>query len=73
MVQNKTLTKVEAITLMEQGFKLTHEYFTFDEWITYGRRGMILTEEGYLHRSVEFWKDRSKAFDTGWSIFKENK
>lgn len=65
------MTRKEAITAMREGKKVTHEYFTSDEWATQ-EHGLILLEDGVVCSPMEFWKDRqSKMFDDGWSIFIE--
>jgi hypothetical protein len=65
------MTKQEAITAMREGKKVTHRYFTSDEWITLNGY-MIVTEEGYSIPEHAFWKDRqSPSFEDGWSIYYE--
>ena len=65
------MTKLEAIAAMREGKKVTHRYFTENEWITM-QGYMIVTEEGYKTPNYMFWKDRQiPAFDDGWSIFYE--
>ena len=65
------MTRKEAITAMCEGKKVTHEYFTPDEWATQ-EHGLILLEDGVRCSSAEFWKYRqAKEFNEGWEIFNE--
>jgi len=67
------LTKDTAIVLMSQGLKLTHTYFSKDEWVTMiPGMNMMLTEDGYKTVSGEWWSYRmGPAFETGWSLWEE--
>lgn len=66
------MTKQEAIQAMEKGEKVTHTYFSPDEWITI-QNGSILTEEGYLIYQDEFWSYRENSyFNEGWELYKSN-
>lgn len=51
------MTKSEAIKAMQEGHKVSHYYFTDDEWITM-ENGLIVTEDGYKHKPEEFWSYR---------------
>jgi len=51
------MNKQEAIEAMKAGKKVTHRYFSSDEWMTI-KDGKIETEEGYLHNSIQFWSYR---------------
>ena len=64
------MNKQEAIEAMKKGFKVTHDYFSSDEFITMiGDK--IVTEEGYSFNATEFWKYRThESFNTGWSYYK---
>lgn len=65
------MTRKEAITAMREGKKVTHDYFTPDEWATQ-EHGLILLEDGVKCAPSAFWHDRqSKMFDDGWAIFVE--
>ena len=55
------MTKKEAIILMQQGVKITHIYFSKEEWVTM-EDGMILLEDGVRCEQVEFWKWRTSDF-----------
>lgn len=63
------MTKQEAIQQMEEGVKITHNYFASDEWMTI-KNGKILTEEGYSHDIREFWLYRTgNGFEDGYSVW----
>lgn len=64
------LTKAEAIQAMKEGKKVTHHYFSDNEFIKLAPCGRIETEEGYLIAPYLFWLDRKgEAFENGWFIF----
>lgn len=66
------MTKQEAIEAMKAGKKVTHVYFTDEEWITM-EGNVIIDENGYHFDPDLFWFDRkSEAFNTGWSEFKKS-
>ena len=63
------LSKDEAIALMKQGKKVTHRYFSNDEWITM-LGNIIRMEMGQECWSSEFWRDRQgEAWETDWSLY----
>lgn len=65
------MTKQEAIEQMENGVKITHDYFAYDEWMTI-KNNRIITEDGYSHSKNEFWAYRTdERWDNGYSIFEE--
>lgn len=65
----KELTKQQAIEAMREGKKITHRYFSPEEYITI-KDNKIVTEEGYRCSQMEFWAYRtSKEFETGWYLF----
>ena len=65
------MTRYEAIKAMREGKKVTHEYFTPEEWATQ-EHGLILLEDGVRCSPAEFWKWRqTKEFNEGWEIFNE--
>ena len=65
------MTKQEAIQKMRDGEKLTHTYFSSDEWVKSNQDGTILIlEDGVECSPNEFWKYRQdENFNTGWEIF----
>ncbi len=66
------MTRDEAIRAMNYGCKVTHSYFTDDEYI-YMEDHDIISEEGYNFGGVfgEFWWEKStnENFDEGWSVY----
>lgn len=61
------MTKQEAIWAMEEGKKVTHRYFSSDEWISLVDR-RIISEDGVRHDS--FWElHTDAAYETDWEIF----
>lgn len=64
------MTKAEAIQAMENGKKVTHKYFSPEEWATM-EMGLIVLEDGVKCEPDEFWKYRKDPmFDNDWSIYK---
>jgi hypothetical protein len=69
--ENDSMTKDEAIEAMKAGKRVTHKYFSPEEWITM-EDGMIVTEDGYRFSPESFWRFRTKPyFDNDWKLFKE--
>jgi hypothetical protein len=69
--ENDSMTKAEAIEAMEAGKRVTHTYFTPEEWISM-EDGKIVTEDGYKFDPDEFWMHRfDPIFNENWIIFKE--
>lgn len=67
------MNKYEAIKMMEQGRKMTHVYFSPDEWVTMDN-GLMLFEDGCKTTPRLFWMDRTgERWETGWNVFNENK
>ncbi len=65
------MTKSEAIKAMREGVKVTHRYFTNDEFIKM-ESNKIIDENDCILCPDEFWSYRTNAwFDSGWSIFKD--
>ncbi len=65
------MTRQEAIKLMEQGLKVTHDYFSEDEWMTI-KNGKYVFEDGVKCNPDEFWKYRQDAsWDEDWSIYED--
>lgn len=57
---------MEAHNCMEQGFKITHETFTVEEFLYIDDRGVIRDEKGYDF--TEGWISRLETpyFADGW-------
>ena len=71
------MTREEALQAMIDGHKVTHRFFTSDEFI-YMKAQDIYTEEGYNMGTVnsEFWRMRGdepggELWHDGWSLYKE--
>lgn len=63
------ITKAQAIELMRKGQKVTHTWFSDDEWMTI-ENGKILLEDGVRCSLHEFFSYRTdKSWDSGYSIF----
>lgn len=67
------MNKKEAIKAMQAGEKITHTYFSPEEWMTIDNDGKILLEDGVrCSRSEFFNKERSGPdWEEGYSIWKE--
>lgn len=65
------MTKQEAIEQMQKGKKVTHRFFTNDEWIESNLHGTMLFLSGISHCSAnEFWRDRTdESWNSDWEIF----
>ena len=72
------MNKIEAIEAMKQGHKVTHEWFTDEEYI-YMIDGEIYDENDYKmsciganNQLITFWTDRTDSswVEGGWSIYK---
>jgi hypothetical protein len=63
------MNKAEAIQAMREGKKVTHRYFSPDEWMTM-EGGQIVLEDGVRCSQSFFWADRTATFwDDGYSLF----
>lgn len=64
------MNKQEAIKAMQIGLKMTHPYFSANEWITMPNPYTIETEDKYEIDINTFWSDRKNdRWDRDWSIF----
>jgi hypothetical protein len=62
------MTKERAILAMKLGERVTHTYFSRDEFIRM-EDGKIVDENGYRFTASEFWQYRTaEIFATGWSV-----
>lgn len=59
------MTRTEAKIALNEGYKVTHEYFTSEEYITPEH----MFEDGY-NVPIDWW-DKEYLKD-GWSIYKES-
>lgn len=62
------MTFEEAKVLARQGVKMTHQYFTEDEYITI-QGNMIIFEDG-VKIFVDEWTKGKSYLQDGWSEFK---
>ena len=70
------MTRNEAREALKQGKKITHRYFSDDEFVMLANDGTnrIQDENGFKIESAMFWHDRAGAgFDEGWEVYKRIK
>lgn len=60
------MTKAEAIQAMREGKKITHSYFSRDEWMTI-EHNQIVFENGIRCPQSDFWRWRELTGLTGWN------
>ena len=67
------MNKSEALQAMRDGHKVTHQYYSADEY-AYMKNHRIYTEDGYCQGlpHQEFWSQIQK-WEDGWSLFEEKK
>jgi len=66
------MTRFEAAQALKAGKKLTHEYFSPDEWVKGNGYGDYFLEDGVVCSAAEFWKWRQQQFfNDGWKLFEE--
>lgn len=64
------ITKEEAIAEMLKGNKVTHKYFSANEWMTHTADGRILLEDGVKCLPSEFWRWRAdESWNSGYSLY----
>ena len=64
------MTKADAIRAMSNGEKVTHNYFSSEEWVT-EQNGRFLFEDDCKCEFNDFWIDHDgTTWQDGWSIFK---
>lgn len=62
------MTRQEAQQALEQGHKITHYYFSHEEFI-YKKDERLFFEDGIQTDEAEFWNIRNTAiFDDRWEI-----
>lgn len=61
----------EAYALAQKGNKITHSYFSKEEWMAVLPNGKLLFEDGCEMTIVEFWALRrgQSGWKHGWSVF----
>ena len=65
------MTKEKAILAMKNGQRITHEYFSSDEFIYLDKEGFLRDEKDYHLNWIEFWEIRKEWRNKGWSIYKK--
>ena len=65
------MNKQEGIHAMQEGKKVTHRYFTPNEWMTM-KEGMIVLEDGGVCPPDEFWQWRiDPVWNDEYELFNE--
>jgi len=68
-IGKEPMNKEQAIEAMLKGKKVTHEYFTDNEWMKLNGHFEVEFEDGCKIDVDTFWKDRQGAgWETGWSL-----
>lgn len=63
------MTKEEAIKAMQDGKKVTHRYFSSNEWMSM-HDGLIVLEDGAMCTPYEFWRWRTDpVWNNGYDLF----
>jgi hypothetical protein len=67
------MNKEEALTAMREGRKVSHEYFSYEEWLTI-INGKLVTHEGEACSIEDFFKTRTgEIWETGYMIVDRKK
>ena len=65
------MTRQEAIKAMREGKKVTHRWFSPEEWATQ-EHGLIVLEDGVKCSPSLFWLDRRTSdWDNDWELWTE--
>jgi len=63
------MNKYEAVKAMAEGQKLTHIWFSPEEWVTI-KQARFLFEDGCRCTIKEFWSSRTHPdWNEGWSLW----
>ena len=66
------MTKDEAQAKMKQGFKVSNQYFTSDEFLYMKENGVIMSEDGYNFNDWFFNISKGEEWKLdGWSVYHE--
>ena len=66
------MTKDKALEKMKQGFKVSNQYFTSDEFLYMKENGVIMSEDGYNFNDWFFNIRRGEEWKLdGWSVYRE--
>ena len=73
-MNENVFSKQEAISIMQQGYRITHKWFTSDEWITMDDKGHIVFEDGHkCSLNVFFMSRTDDTWNDGYSIYTNQK
>jgi hypothetical protein len=71
-MKKNNMNKQDAILAMQMGNKVTHQYFTSDEWMTMDGIGRIVFEDKVSMPLHEFFNDRQGAgWEGGYTLFND--
>ena len=64
------LSKQDMLKLLNKGKKVSHRYFSSNEWMKLDNNGVGFEfEDGYIVSPTAFWRDRSsEQWESGWII-----
>ncbi|HCH9411564.1 TPA: hypothetical protein NNV62_003815 [Salmonella enterica] len=66
------MTKDEALEKMKQGFKVSNQYFTSDEFLYMKENGVIMSEDGYNFNDWFFNIRKGEEWKLdGWRVYRE--
>lgn len=66
------MNKDEALEKMKQGFKVSNQYFTSDEFLYMKANGVIMSEDGYNFNDWFFNIRKGEEWKLdGWSVYCE--
>ena len=67
------MNKAQAIAEMRKGKEVTHKSFSDNEWMSMDNNDDIITEDGCIRSSHEFWRWRDgEEWDDGYSLFDDD-
>lgn len=62
------MIRQEAYAAMKDGSKITHQYFSSNEYYEY-KNNSIIAEDGVDHTRVFWSKEQNDWRETGWEIY----
>lgn len=65
------MTREEAYQAMQHGEKITHQYFSSNEYYEI-KNGRIVAEDGVKHTTIFWSEDQNDWRKDGWEIYKTN-
>lgn len=64
------MSKDEALVALKQGKKITHVFFTSDEWMMQRLDGRYEFEDGNICDPTDFWTyRRHESWNKNWNLF----